>query len=68
MAYTLREMEQIQVVAERLNQHGFDLQRTGSTFFPRLERIAKFLEAPLVAASLPWVLRRFFGQPLRKRH
>jgi hypothetical protein len=66
-AYSLHEIEQIQAVAERLNKHSFDLQRTGSKFFPRLERMGKFLPAPLVAASLPWVLRRFFGQPLRKR-
>ncbi len=67
-AFTLQEMEQIQAVGERLNKHGFDLQRTGSRLLPKLERIGEFLQAPLVAASLPWLLRRLFGQPLRKRH
>jgi hypothetical protein len=66
--FTLQEATEIQAVAERLNRHGFDLQRTGSRVLPKLERIASFLQTPTVAASLPWVLRRVFGQPLKRRH
>jgi hypothetical protein len=66
--YALQQAEQIQAAAERLNQHGFDLQHTSSTFLPKLERIARVLQAPLVAVSLPWLLRRLFGRPLKKRH
>ena len=34
---------------------------------PKLETIATFVRQPLVAATIPWLLRRAFGRPYRRR-
>jgi hypothetical protein len=51
----------------RLNDHGFSLQRTSAELFPKLSELGEFLDRPLVAASLPWLLRRLFGRPYKRR-
>jgi hypothetical protein len=53
-------------VASRLNEHGFALEHTASLLFPKLQRLAAILEQPLVAAALPWFLRRAFFRPYRR--
>jgi hypothetical protein len=54
-------------VAERLNEHGFALEHTTSLLFPKLQRLATFIEQPLVAATIPWLIRRALGRPYRRR-
>jgi hypothetical protein len=66
-AYGMAEADQIAVLSERLNRDGFALQHTLEEMAPRLEALALFLQRPLVAASLPWLLRRLFARPLRRR-
>ena len=66
-SYLEEESNQLQTAAIRLNEHGFDLQQTSSALFPKLERMAAFLEQPLVGAGLPWLLRRLLMRPFRKR-
>jgi hypothetical protein len=61
------EGEHLQDVAERLNRHGFEIQHTLDELGPKVARWARILQQPLVAASLPWLLRRLLGRPLRKR-
>jgi hypothetical protein len=51
----------------RLNEHGFALEHTASELFPKLESLSVFLGQPLVAATIPWLLRRAFGRPYRRR-
>jgi len=53
--------------AARLNEHGFALEHTASLLFPKLQRLAAFLEQPLVAAAIPWLIRRGLGRPYRRR-
>jgi hypothetical protein len=65
-AYSLVEGDQIAVLAERLNRDGFTLQRTLTELAPRFEALALFLQRPLVAATLPWLLRRLLGRPMRR--
>ena len=62
----MEEGDQLQVLAERLNRHGFELQHSAEVLAPRVELIMTVLRQPLVAASLPWVLRRLAGRPLRR--
>jgi hypothetical protein len=50
-----------------LNEHGFALQRTAALLFPKLAEVSVFLDQPLVAAGLPWVLRRMLARPFKKR-
>ena len=66
-SYLGEESAQLEAVAIRLNEHGFNLQQTSSVLFPKLEQIAGFIEQPLVAAGLPWLLRRLLLRPFRKR-
>jgi hypothetical protein len=66
-AYGLEEADQMAVLADRLNRDGFVLQRTLTELAPRLEALAIFLQRPMVAASLPWLLRRMLGRPLKRR-
>jgi hypothetical protein len=54
-------------LATRLNEHGFALQRTSALLFPKLSELSVFLDQPLVAAALPWVLRRMLARPFKKR-
>jgi hypothetical protein len=35
--------------------------------FPGLRELSIFLEQPLVAAGVPWVLRRLLARPFKKR-
>ncbi len=66
-SYALDEATALEQVSTRLNQHGFDLQHTTSELFPKIERLTVFLQRPLVAAATPWLLRRAFGRPYRRR-
>jgi hypothetical protein len=43
------------------------LQHTASELFPKIERLTTFVQQPLVAAALPWLLRRAFRRPYRRR-
>jgi hypothetical protein len=43
------------------------LQHTASELFPKIERLTIFLQRPLVAAAIPWLLRRAIGRPYRRR-
>lgn len=60
------EGDQLQALAERLNRHGFELQHSAEVLAPRIELIMTVLRQPLVAASIPWLLRRLAGRPLRR--
>ena len=66
-SYALEEAIALEQVSARLNQHGFDLQHTSSELFPKIERLMLLLQRPLVAAAIPWLLRRAFGRPYRRR-
>lgn len=55
-------------LAERLNRHGFELQHTVDGLAPRLRAWTSVLRQHLLAAAIPWVLRRLLGRPLRRRH
>ena len=65
-ALAIDEGEQLQVLAERLNRHGFELQHSMEVLAPRVELIMTVLRQPLVAATIPWVLRRLAGRPFRR--
>jgi hypothetical protein len=67
-AYLEDEATRIEQLSARLNQHGFELEHTMSEVGPKLEMIAGALRQPLVAAALPWVLRRLMARPYRRRH
>lgn len=66
-SYALEEATALEDVSARLNQHGFDLQHTSSELFPKIERLTLFLQRPLVAAAIPWLLRRALARPYRRR-
>ena len=66
-AYAGKEAIELERVAARLNEHGFELEHTASVLFPKLQQLAAFLEQPLVAAAIPWLLRRAFARPYRRR-
>jgi hypothetical protein len=66
-AYAGREAIELEQVAARLNEHGFALEHTASLLFPKLQRVAAFMEQPLVAAAIPWLIRRGLGRPYRRR-
>ena len=66
-AYALEEATELELVTARLNEHGFALEHTASELFPKLERLAAFLSEPLVAATIPWLIRRAIGRPYRRR-
>jgi hypothetical protein len=65
--YAYEEAAALQAVALRLNEHGFALQATSAVLFPRLQELSIFLEQPLIAAAVPWVLRRLLARPFKKR-
>jgi hypothetical protein len=65
--YAYEEAAALQAVALRLNEHGYALQATSALLFPRLRELSVFLEQPLVAAAVPWVLRRLLARPFKKR-
>ena len=62
------ESERFADLADRLNRHGFELQHTLDDLGPKVEAWSAVLRRPLVAATIPWVLRRLLGRPLRRRH
>ena len=66
-AYAGGEATELERAAARLNEHGFALEHTASLLFPKLQRLAAFLEQPLVAAAVPWLIRRGLGRPYRRR-
>jgi hypothetical protein len=66
-AYTSEQALEIERLTASLNEHGFELEHTITELGPRLEMIALFLRQPLVAATMPWILRRVFGRPYRRR-
>jgi hypothetical protein len=65
--YALEQAIEIEQAAARLNEHGFALEHTASELFPKLQRILGFIEQPLIAAALPWVIRRVLARPYRRR-
>jgi len=66
-AYAGEEAIALERLTSRLNEHGFALEHTASLLFLKLQRLATILEQPLVAATIPWLLRRAFGRPYRRR-
>lgn len=66
-AYAFEEASVIAEVSARLNADGFDLQHTADELFPKIARITSFMQRPLVAVAVPWLLRRAFGRPYRRR-
>jgi len=65
--YAYEEANALQTVALRLNEHGYALQRTSTLLFPKLQELSIFLDQPLVAAAVPWLLRRMLARPFKKR-
>ena len=65
--YALEQAIELEEAAARLNEHGFALEHTASELFPKIRRILIFLEEPLVAAAIPWVIRRTLARPYRRR-
>jgi len=66
-AYALEEAIELERLTAQLNEHGFALEHTASELFPKLERLSVFLGQPLVAATIPWLIRRALGRPYRRR-
>jgi hypothetical protein len=66
-SYAYDEATELEAIAARLNEHGFELEHTTSVLFPRIQRILAFLEQPLVAAAVPWLIRRAIARPYRRR-
>jgi hypothetical protein len=66
-SYALQEASELERLTARLNEHGFALEHTASELFPKLESLSAFLGQPLVAAAIPWILRRAMGRPYRRR-
>lgn len=66
--YLDSEAAEIERLSARLNEHGFELEHTMAELGPKLETLGIFLRQPLVAAAIPWVLRRLLGRPYRRRH
>lgn len=58
---------EIERLTAQLNEHGFQLEHTMTNLAPKLQTIGIFLRQPLVAATIPWMLRRVFGRPYRRR-
>lgn len=65
-SYAAAEALELERLANRLNEHGFELQHTLDDLGPKLEMISAFLDQPLVAAAMPWVLRRLTRRPYRR--
>jgi hypothetical protein len=65
--YAYEEAVKLEELAARLNEHGFELEHTASEVLPKLQRLAAFVEQPLVAATVPWLIRRAFRRPYRRR-
>jgi len=54
-------------LAAQLNEHGFALEHSASELFPKVEQVVAFLGQPLVAVTVPWLLRRALRRPYRRR-
>jgi hypothetical protein len=67
-AYLNDQAIEIERLTAQLNEHGFELEHTMSELAPKLETLATLLQRPLVAAAIPWVIRRVMGRPYRRRH
>ena len=65
--YALEQAIELEEAAARLNEHGFALEHTASELFPKIQRILAFVEQPLVAAAVPWLIRRALARPYRRR-
>ena len=65
--YAATEAEEMAVLAEHLNRNGFELRNTSLSLFPKIRQWQTLLGSPAVLAAMPWVLRRLFGRPLRRR-
>jgi len=65
--YTSQQAIELEQAAAQLNEHGFALEHTASELFPKIQRILAFVEQPLVAATLPWLIRRALARPYRRR-
>jgi hypothetical protein len=65
--YATEQADELERITAALNEHGFQLEHTIAELAPRLEQMAAFLRQPLVAASIPWILRRAFRRPFRRR-
>jgi hypothetical protein len=65
--YAIEQARELEQAAARLNEHGFALEHTASELFPKIQRILAFVEQPLVAAAIPWVIRRALARPYRRR-
>ena len=66
-AYALEEATELERLTARLNEHGFALEHTASELFPKLEAFSAFLGQPVVAATIPWLLRRAMRRPYKRR-
>ena len=66
-SYALEEATELERLTAQLNEHGFALEHTASELFPKLETLSAFLGQPLVAATIPWLIRRALGRPYRRR-
>jgi len=66
-SYASEEAAELEGIAARLNEHGFELEHTASELFPKLQQILAFLEQPLIAAAVPWMIRRALARPYRRR-
>jgi len=66
-SYANEEAVELEGIAARLNEHGFELEHTASELFPKIQQILAFLEQPLIAAAIPWVFRRALARPYRRR-
>jgi len=66
-SYASQQGIELEQAAARLNEHGFALEHTASELFPKIQRILAFLEQPLIAAAIPWVIRRALARPYRRR-
>ncbi len=65
--YAAAEAEEMAILAEHLNRNGFELRNTSQSLFPKIRQWQAVLSSPAVLAAIPWVLRRLFGRPLRRR-
>jgi len=66
-SYAMEEAAELERLSRRLNDHGFELEHAASELLPKLETLSAFLGQPLVAATIPWLLRRVLGRPYRRR-
>ena len=66
-AYALDQANELERLTAQLNEHGFQLEHSAAVLGPKVDQILLFMRQPLVAAALPWVLRRLMARPYRRR-